>query len=521
MKNKALQCARLIGGVLSIIFFLVFFSPHSILAATTLTILVDNVHGTDEEPVSTFDIPADANYLVVQMTNDGSSRQPQLYCVTGGGTGYIYLDSLWSGDHTIEYCSSPATFQFLYEYPISYFTDQYFYVYRITGISDPNSWSMKLHTILGSGGSYTWSAYAITTDLSYFDSEALSVVNSGITWTPYSSTTAPFLFLFGNYKSGSASTLSSWNVSSMDDYDLLQTNIVNRNENAAWSIETNMVDFTISPTPKGSNEVTGLMGVAFSTEAPPVSSSSINDLSISSVDCCTNMSCQIPITFTSALNGAELHVSVDPAVCNPFVSPYDTYTLNYYAGTPQFITLAPQTSGRHYLCAIAGDSEIVNSVDFYASSTNPYCVMQQLPLPQLDCRQYCDAVGAGSSTVDTLLCIGQEVGCYLFQPATSSLTFLTNNFNLLKIKFPANLLFSITDSIESGLTAASTTPNTSIGIPMWSTTTPHHFYMIPVITASSVPETIGVANTLILKLSLIYALYILLACYIVFRLRKK
>jgi hypothetical protein len=258
----------------------------------------------------------------------------------------------------------------------------------------------------------------------------------------------------------------------------------------------------------------------FNFGLPELASSSINNLTVSNVDCCTGYSCNIPINFTYALNGETLRTSIDQSVCNVFSTPYDEYTLDYYAGTPQYLTIAPQTAGRHYLCIVAGDSTILNSVDFVASSSNPYCISRQLPLPQFTCGDICQNIPATSTTWTNIACIAEIMGCYLIQPSSSSLSFILDNFNVLKTKFPANLFFSITDSIEAGM-AATGTKYSYFGIPMWSTTTPHHFFIIPIITSSSVPNTIGQTNSEVLKLSLIYAFYGLVAFYIILRLKKK
>ena len=134
---------------------------------------------------------------------------------------------------------------------------------------------------------------------------------------------------------------------------------------------------------------------------------------------------------------------------------------------------------------------------------------------------YMDNICSGIATstlAGGLECIIKRSITWAFFPSSEALNQLAASADTLKEAFPFNAYFGLTDAISAGLATTSTSTTGSFKMPMITAT--GTFYMLPVLTASSMPNLIGQANYTIFRNSLGYILWCL-AGFIVFITFKK
>jgi len=90
-------------------------------------------------------------------------------------------------------------------------------------------------------------------------------------------------------------------------------------------------------------------------------------------------------------------------------------------------------------------------------------------------------------------------------PSNDSINGLTDSYNKLKLSFPLNAFFGLTDAIKVGL-ATSTTLNDNLGIPFIKDT--GEIYILPILSSTSLPNLIGTENTNLFRTTLGWLLWI-------------
>lgn len=92
---------------------------------------------------------------------------------------------------------------------------------------------------------------------------------------------------------------------------------------------------------------------------------------------------------------------------------------------------------------------------------------------------------------------------FMFYPSCSSLYDITNNYDKFKHSFPFNTYFDLTSSISKAIdTSLSTSTTQSLSIPfIRKTATSSEYYMLPVISSTTITNTIGTTNYNTLKLT--------------------
>ena len=88
-----------------------------------------------------------------------------------------------------------------------------------------------------------------------------------------------------------------------------------------------------------------------------------------------------------------------------------------------------------------------------------------------------------------------EAFCFLFVPTDYGLTSFQNNYDNLKQTFPFNTYFQLTTAVQGGLNDANLNTTTTIGVPMVRKVSgAAQFYILPVLSSSSMPNAIGGTN---------------------------
>jgi hypothetical protein len=112
--------------------------------------------------------------------------------------------------------------------------------------------------------------------------------------------------------------------------------------------------------------------------------------------------------------------------------------------------------------------------------------------------------------------------CWLIEPKESVSTVFNQNVDTIKGKFPFSLYFDLASSTKAVFSTSTATTTGVFSLPMYGKngSTTDHFYMITVLSSSSMPNAIGSSNAIIFRNTLKYLFWILGAIYIIFRLQK-
>jgi hypothetical protein len=205
-------------------------------------------------------------------------------------------------------------------------------------------------------------------------------------------------------------------------------------------------------------------------------SSSVRSLMVLDYTCITGHYCNVPFTFPTPTSTTEYIFYVnDPLLDPPNREQYTIIQVNLI-DTP-FIT------GCNDPCADL------------ATSTNP-----------LD--------------LDNFKCGVRESFCWLFNPPTSTVNIFDKGVEEIKGSFPFSLYFSIAEGVEEGLSSTTDSMAGTIGIPMYNAAS-SSFYILPVVSSTSLPALIGSTNSNNFRLTFVYLFWILGATYIIFRLIKR
>jgi hypothetical protein len=114
-------------------------------------------------------------------------------------------------------------------------------------------------------------------------------------------------------------------------------------------------------------------------------------------------------------------------------------------------------------------------------------------------------------------------GLFFFAPSCEALNYFNDQYSVFKKGFPFNVYYDLTDSINTSIDNASSTGATStIGIPFINpnATTTNKYYIMPIISSSSVSDAIGSDNKNLFRTTLGYVGWILCAVAVYFTVRK-
>lgn len=144
--------------------------------------------------------------------------------------------------------------------------------------------------------------------------------------------------------------------------------------------------------------------------------------------------------------------------------------------------------------------------------------------PQFDYSHMCDGLDPGS-LIGQMTC-SLKVGITfsavnMFTPDCDSLTAFTDNYNKFKKSFPFNTYFNLTDSINTAIDTGSSSTSTPgvFSIPFIHKAS-STYYMLPVMSSSSMSNAIGSSNVNIYLTTLGYIYWILGAVAVYFTVRK-
>lgn len=160
-----------------------------------------------------------------------------------------------------------------------------------------------------------------------------------------------------------------------------------------------------------------------------------------------------------------------------------------------------------YINNISGDSNFLGGITWHDTSTNA-----------IDISMICDDIDT-----DTILgmieCSFKRVIAWTFIPNGEAITDLQNSSDLIKTKFPFSTFFDLTTIVSNAIATTSTSTQESIGIPfIRKTATSTQYYIMPVITSTTMSNTIGSANASLWRTGIGYVIWVCTGAIILFML---
>ena len=142
--------------------------------------------------------------------------------------------------------------------------------------------------------------------------------------------------------------------------------------------------------------------------------------------------------------------------------------------------------------------------------------------PVLDVSHDCDHLESTSSISCSLAKGFHVIGYYSFVPSCSSQNAFKDSYAIFKRAFPFNAFFDITDTIDTAIASSTASPTTTFGLPFINShsTSSNKFYIIPVVSSSSLSNAIGSDNANTFHLTLGFIIWILTALTVYFTVRK-
>lgn len=156
-----------------------------------------------------------------------------------------------------------------------------------------------------------------------------------------------------------------------------------------------------------------------------------------------------------------------------------------------------------------------------AQAINWVAYDEQPPLPEcvdkvFDGSTVCDIYDLEALT-GQILCgftygTGQTL-FWLFNPSCSSLDYIISGYNNFKGAFPFNAYYDLVDALDVAINSVATSSTSTIGVPFIDkdATSSNKFYILPVISSSSINNAIGTENANVFRTTIGYLIWIIVA----------
>ena len=170
----------------------------------------------------------------------------------------------------------------------------------------------------------------------------------------------------------------------------------------------------------------------------------------------------------------------------------------------------------NYIAFLNNSTSNINNIDYYQYSwpfvvgSSTERISQFLPpfqpnMPN-DLTETTICKNIDTTTImGSIECAFRKLIYWSIIPSNDSINGLTDSYNKLKLSFPLNAFFGLTDAIKVGL-ATSTTLNDNLGIPFIKDT--GEIYILPILSSTSLPNLIGTENTNLFRTTLGWLLWI-------------
>ena len=225
------------------------------------------------------------------------------------------------------------------------------------------------------------------------------------------------------------------------------------------------------------------------------------------------------IYYTGYVNG-EI---IDLNIWTDNLTNGDTYhTLNYHA-TSTGITyewsipqhLQPATYRARYIAGSATQTFTASST-FYiatdATTTDAENISFVCPLVNMSCAIVGNDFFSVMTNLNNFGCFFEKIGLKLLCPSAEHVAEISQTKDILRESFPFSAFIKLTDDINTALATASSTisMNDTLGVPMIrKTATSTEFYIVPVISSTSMAKLTGQANATMIRTTLGYFIWII------------
>lgn len=160
--------------------------------------------------------------------------------------------------------------------------------------------------------------------------------------------------------------------------------------------------------------------------------------------------------------------------------------------------------------------------------TNPF-VLPKCETPQFDISSVCVGVGVWDLLGQTSCSMAgafSYLGMKLFVPSCDSTYFILRSYDRFKASFPFNTFFDLTTAMNTAIVTAQGTSSTSTAQGSFSipfirqTATSSEYYMLPVMSSTSISNTIGSTNYNTYRTTLGYIWWLIIAGIVFLTIRK-
>jgi hypothetical protein len=119
---------------------------------------------------------------------------------------------------------------------------------------------------------------------------------------------------------------------------------------------------------------------------------------------------------------------------------------------------------------------------------------------------------------DSIVCGFKKFAIWALYPSQTSLNKLNTSYTDIKASFPFNAFFDLTDTVHDAISTTTTSMSGTFDIPFITAT--GTFYMIPVLSSSTMPSAIGSTNATLIRNSITWVFWAL-AGFLIFITFKK
>lgn len=243
---------------------------------------------------------------------------------------------------------------------------------------------------------------------------------------------------------------------------------------------------------------------------------------------CTQLT---PITF---YNGSILNTPTTTlSVKEPFgLKTYTEGVSMFIIQPPTDLTITQDVKYRFYLYQGGVQTQTeVRSIKWYTETDYYPTIEEEIPdmecsAPSYDITTICSDIADTGSLLGATQCGFKYAfvtsAQFLFYPTCSSLNYISNNYVSFKHSFPFNSYFDLTSSVNKAIdTSLATTTSNNFSIPfIKKTATSSEYYMLPVLSSTTISNTIGTNNYNTLKLTFGFIWWILSAVIVFFIVTK-
>lgn len=189
---------------------------------------------------------------------------------------------------------------------------------------------------------------------------------------------------------------------------------------------------------------------------------------------------------------------------------WDLYAQNLVASSTYRLRYITSANG------LVGSSTQTVYISNLATSTDQGLDMG-IACPTIEATCEGDDTGA---LLGQLSCAVKRAGVWATCPDSQRMFEMRSAIEKVKTKFPIADYFAITNSVQSGLASTTVASSTTLGVPMIrKTATSTQYYIMPLLSSSSLPNTVGSSNANLVRTGFVYMIWVFAGAFVIFQLK--